>query len=389
MNYILFDDKQNSTSLLPLTFTRPACDLRYGITTIREKWEYHLKAKTSTLTAKYLSKKFPMVKDEFNIFIKSTLIPDSNIVKAIKSLKENDILVKDEIILAYNINGENLENIDKEPVENLIEYEGEVKTLDCIWQLFSNLEETIRQDFEIITKNRKSAPISKTNHVIGDQIFIEEGASVEFAMLNASDGPIYIAKDSTIMEGALIRGPFALGEHSYIKMGAKIYGATSIGPYCKVGGEVSNSLFMGYANKAHDGFIGNSVIGEWCNLGAGTNCSNLKNTYDPVRLWNYQEETFANTGLQFCGVIMGDHSKTGINSMINTGTVIGVSVNLFGSGFPRNLVTSFSWGGANGFKVYNLNKAIQVAERVFERRGLTFDEVEKNILKHIYKDIVG
>jgi len=190
------------------------------------------------------------------------------------------------------------------------------------------------------------------------------------------------------MEGSFIRGPFALGQHSQLKMGTKIYGATSIGPFCKVGGEVSNSLLIGYSNKAHDGFLGNSVIGEWCNLGAGTNCSNLKNTYEDVRLWNYYEESFVSTGLQFCGLIMGDHSKTGINSMLNTGTVIGVNVNLFGTGFPRNFIPSFSWGGANGFKIYNLNKAIQVAERVYARRSLDFNEVEINILKHIFKYVI-
>ncbi|MBN2746583.1 MAG: GlmU family protein [Bacteroidales bacterium] len=388
MNYILFDDKQTITALLPMTFTRPACDLRYGILTIREKWEYYLSEKTSTLTLTYLSKKYPIKKGDVNILIKSNLIPDNDIVSAVKSLAENQVLVSNEVILAYKVSGENFDNPENEIDENIVEYSGEVSFLENTWQLFSDLDKTIRHDFEILTKGRKSQPIPQTANVLGNDIFVEEGAKIDFTTINTTTGPVYIGKDAEIMEGCLVRGPFALGEHAQLKMGAKIYGPTSFGPYCKVGGEVSNSIFLGYSNKAHDGFIGNSVIGEWCNLGAGTNCSNLKNTYDPVRLWNYQDETFANTGLQFCGVIMGDHSKVGINSMINTGTVIGVSVNLFGTGFPRNMITSFSWGGANGFKVYNLNKAFQVAERVYARRGKDFDETEKDILRHIYHNVV-
>ena len=389
MNYILYDDKQVRTSLLPLTFTRPECDLRFGITTIREKWERGLGVKTSTLTSNYLSKKYPTIEEENNILIKGNILPNEKLLQAIKALKPNDSLVKGNLVLAYNVTKEFLsdEGIDME--ENIIEFEGDVHFVRNTWQLFSELDEAIRNDIKEITKGRKTAPVSTTNKVINAKdIFIEEGAVVEFAMLNASDGPIYIGKDAVVMEGALIRGPFALGEHSTIKMGAKIYGATSIGPHCKVGGEVNNSMFLGFANKAHDGFIGNSVIGEWCNLGAGTNCSNLKNTYDPVRLWNYASESFESTGLQFCGLIMGDHSKTGINTMLNTGTVVGVNVNLFGAGFPRNIISSFSWGGASGFKIYNLNKSFQVAERVYARRGKEFDQVEKDIMKYIYEEIV-
>ena len=387
MNYILFDDKQVSTALYPLSFTRPVADLRYGILTLREKWEMLLGAKTSSLTAKYLAKKFPAVQEEHNIFIKSNLIPNSDLVNAIKALQVNDVLVKDEVILAYHISGAAIDKEENAPEENIIEYPLEVSFLENTWQLFSDLDTTLRQDYETLTKGRKSAPISKSNFVIGKDIFIEEGASVEFASLNAETGPIYIGKDAKVMEGAMIRGPFALGESSQLKMGAKIYGATVFGPHCKVGGEVSNSIFLGYSNKAHDGYLGNSVIGEWCNIGAGTSCSNLKNTYDTVRLWSYLKESFVNTGLQFCGLIMGDHSKIGINSMINTGTVMGVSVNLYGSGFPRNFIQSFSWGGANGFKVYNLNKAFQVAEKVYARRGKEFDQTEKDILRHVYNQV--
>ncbi len=389
MNYILFDDKQIRTGLFPLTLTRPECDLRYGITTVREKWEAYLNEKTSTLTSAYLSQKYPVKEADENILIKANIIPNKELVEAIMNLKPGDTLVKGDNIIAYNVSREFLSAAETEMEENQIIFEGDVHCIKNTWQLFSELDEAISADFEFITKGRKSAPLSSTNRVIGDgKIFIEEGATVEHATINTSAGPVYIGKEAVVMEGSLIRGPFALCDHAQVKMGAKIYGATTIGPYCKVGGEVSNSMFLGYANKAHDGFIGNSVIGEWCNLGAGTNCSNLKNTYDPVRLWSYLDETFVNTGLQFCGVIMGDHSKTGINTMINTGTVIGVNVNLFGSGFPRNIISSFSWGGASGFKVYNLNKAFQVAERVYERRGKVFDDVEKGILKHIYDKVV-
>jgi len=341
------------------------------------------------LTSEYLSEKYPVIDAEENILIKGSIVPTKEFVEAVKNLKSEETLVKDEMILAYRVTKENLSENESDTDGNLVEFEGDLISLEHIWQLFSELDVNLKFDFQLITKGRKSVEISKTNNVVcKENIFIEEGAKVEYASLNASDGIIYIGKDAEVMEGSFIRGPFALGQHSQLKMGTKIYGATSIGPFCKVGGEVSNSLLIGYSNKAHDGFLGNSVIGEWCNLGAGTNCSNLKNTYEDVRLWNYYEESFVSTGLQFCGLIMGDHSKTGINSMLNTGTVIGVNVNLFGTGFPRNFIPSFSWGGANGFKIYNLNKAIQVAERVYARRSLDFNEVEINILKHIFKYVI-
>ncbi len=257
--------------------------------------------------------------------------------------------------------------------------------LNNVWDIFVLNGQEIIADFEMLTKGRKSAVISDTNKIVGNQqIFIEEGAKIEFSILNATEGPIYIGKDAEIMEGCLVRGPFALCENAMLKMGAKIYGGTTIGPYSKVGGEINNVVILGYSNKAHEGFLGNSVIGEWCNIGADTNTSNLKNTYEEVKLWNYPLQTFVSTGLQFCGLIMGDHSKCGINTMFNTGTVVGVNANVFGSGFQRNFIPSFSWGGVSGISTYDIKKAVIVAQRVYERRDLTFSDTEKDILKHVF-----
>jgi len=384
MNYILFDDQKVREELLPLTFTRPVADLRFGINTMREKWERILGEKTSTLTEKYLSKKFPLIKKEDNnILINSSVCPNEALLKQIHSLKPDQALVGKVKVIAMNLSLDNIENMVIADSQE-ITLEAETVCINNVWDLFAKLDITIASDFEIITKGRKSQKISESNRIIGDYpIFLEEGVKVEFAYLNATDGPIYLGKDSEVMEGAVIRGPFSLGEGSTIRPLAKIFGATSIGPQCKVGGEISNTLIHGFSNKVHDGFMGNTIIGEWCNIGAGTNTSNLKNTYDNVRIWNYRQETFVDTGLQFCGLIMGDHSKTSINTMLNTGTVVGVSSNLFGSGFPRQFVHSFMWGGFNGLRKYNLKKAVQVAEKVFARRGKDFDKIEKDIFYEI------
>ncbi len=384
MNYILFDDQKVRNGLLPLTFTRPVADIRFGISTMREKWERILGAETSTLTESYLRKKFPVVKGDTNILINSSVCPSENLLAQIQALGTNQALVGDVKVIAMNLSGDNLDAMDTSETTE-VKLDAETICINHVWDLFAKLDITIDSDFKCITKGRKSQPVSETNKIIGDNpIFIEEGAVVEYAFLNATNGPIYIGKDAEVMESSVIRGPFALGEHSVVRAGTKIYGPTSIGPHSKVGGEISNSLIIGYSNKAHDGFIGNSVLGEWCNLGAGTNVSNLKNTYDTVRIWSHHQETFVNTGLQFCGLIMGDHSKTSINTMLNTGTVVGVSANLFGSGFPRQFVSSFSWGGFSGLKKYNLNKALQVAEIVYARRDKEFDNIEKDILRNVY-----
>ena len=384
MNFILFDDQVVRQNLLPLTFTRPLADVRFGILTMREKWELFLNVETSTLTESYLSEKYPLVKSDVNILINSSIFPSKELIDEIMALKTDQALVGEFKVVAMNLSLESLENLDANTSDE-VALKSSNFCLNNVWDLFSKLDQAIKIDFELVTKGRKSQKISESNKTINpDNIFIEEGAVVEMAMLNASAGPIYIGKDAEVMEGSMIRGPFSLGNNSTIKMGAKIYGASSIGPHSKVGGEVNNSMILGYSNKSHDGFLGNSVIGEWCNLGADTNTSNLKNTYDIVRIWSYAQESFVNTELQFCGLIMGDHSKAGINTMFNTGTVVGVNVNIFGTGYPRQFVPSFNWGGPSGYKKYNLKKAFEVASIVYERRGLKFDSVEQKIMKAVY-----
>lgn len=387
MNYILFDDSSR-INLLPLTFTRPVADIRIGILTIREKWEKVLGAATSSKTEGYLSKKFPLklaLEDE-NIWINGSFCPNEKLVEAIKNLKRGQALVSSNTLIALNSGNNNMVDFTLLDSFVVLEFFGSVLRVENVWDIFSKNEEAILSDFTLLTAGRKSQAISATNQVIDKStIFVEEGAKIECAILNASTGPIYIGKDAEVMEGSIVRGPFALCEHSTLKLGAKIYGPTTIGPHSKVGGEVNNSVILGYSNKGHDGFLGNSVLGEWCNIGADSNNSNLKNNYAQVKLWNYEKERFVNTGLTFCGLIMGDHSKCGINTMFNTGTVVGVNANIFGSGFPRNFVPSFSWGGASGFTTYKVEDAFEVAARVFERRGLVFDETEKEILTQVFE----
>lgn len=387
MNYILFDDGAWQ-ELLPLTFTRPVCEIRVGILTIREKWEKFLKTETSFLTQDYLSKKFPLKKNEVNVLINGSVLPHKELVIAINNLKKNDLLVSDNLIIAACLNEEEIELLKEEKIsdKNLIQYNGQVDRISKTYEIFEFNDKALRKDYDLLTEGRQSQPISQTVNVLGkEHIFLEEGAKVEFATLNASKGPIYIGKNAEIMEGVLVRGPLAMCEHSVLNLGAKIYGATTLGPYCKCGGELNNVVMFGYSNKAHDGFLGNAVLGEWCNIGADTNNSNLKNNYSEVKLWSYVTQNFARTGLQFCGTIMGDHSKLGINTMLNTGTVIGISSNVFGAGFPRNFIPSFSMGGNHGFKEYRLNAVFEVAELVMKRRGKIFNEVERDILTHVFE----
>ncbi|MFP4469357.1 MAG: GlmU family protein [Bacteroidales bacterium] len=387
MNYVLFDDYSRN-HLLPLTFTRPVADLRVGITTIREKWERILRATTSTLTEDYLSQKYPIKEARGTILINASILPNRELVRKIKHLRENESLVNEETIIAQRINIADLEfslEPDNEKFNQIRLKEPCIK-IGFPWDIFSKNGEVLISDFASLTRREKSQRPNSSNTVIGKgKIFIHKTATVNGAVLNAESGPIYIGPDAEVMEGAMIRGPFALCEGSTVKMGAKIYGPTTIGPHCKVGGELNNVVFQGYANKAHEGFLGQSVIGEWCNIGADTNSSNLKNTYEEVKLWNYPSQKFMRTGLQFCGLIMGDHSKCGINTMFNTGTVVGVSANIYGSGFQRNFINSFAWGGTSGFSVYNLNKAIDVARAVYKRRNLELTDVDEKILRHIFR----
>jgi UDP-N-acetylglucosamine diphosphorylase/glucosamine-1-phosphate N-acetyltransferase len=386
MNTILFDAHQRQ-GLLPLTYTRPIADLRIGILKLVEKWNIYLKTECSFLTEAYLQEKFPPVIDDENLLVNGALIPDEDIAEQIMSLENRQALTYGEDLLAIKLKGEELEAFFSGQLDDYsnIEYDAEAQILNHTWEIFSWNGEEIEADYDLLTKGRTSAPISDTVQVLGKDVFFEEGAKAEFVTINANTGPVYIGKDAEIMEGSVIRGPFALCEHSAVKLSAKIYGPTTIGPESKVGGELNNVVIQGYSNKGHDGFLGNSVLGEWCNIGADSNNSNLKNNYAEVRLWDYETACFAKTGLQFCGLIMGDHSKCGINTMFNTGTVVGVSANIYGSGFPRNFVPSFSWGGASGFTEYKTNKAFEVAAKVFERRGLEFDEVEQRILDHVFE----
>lgn len=387
MNYILFDDSSR-INLLPLTFTRPVADIRIGILTIREKWEKFLDDITSSKTEGYLSKKFPLkfaLEDE-NIWINGSFCPNEKLIEEVKNLKRGQALLSENTLIAVNSGNNNMVDFSVMDGFVVLESFASAMRMENVWDIFSKNEEAIQSDFTLITNGRESQALSATNQVIGkENVFVEEGAKIECAILNASTGPIYIGKDAEVMEGSIVRGPFALCEHSTLKLGAKIYGPTTIGPHSKVGGEVNNSVILGYSNKGHDGFLGNSVLGEWCNIGADSNNSNLKNNYAQVKLWNYEKERFVNTGLTFCGLIMGDHSKCGINTMFNTGTVVGVNANIFGSGFPRNFVPSFSWGGASGFTTYKVEDAFEVATRVFERRGLVFDEIEKEILTQVFE----
>jgi UDP-N-acetylglucosamine diphosphorylase/glucosamine-1-phosphate N-acetyltransferase len=387
MNYILFDDK-SWNNLLPLTFTRPVCEIRAGILTIKEKWEKYLGAKMSYITQEYLQVKYKLNVEDENILINGSVIPTNDLLSIVKNLNINEVLVKNNKIIALKLDKQGIGSFNYNETDKYNKRECSENFIEIIWSwdIFSTNGENIISDFELLTKDRKSAKISNTNNLLNaENIFIEEGAKLEFTTLNATTGPIYIGKNAKVMENSVIRGPFALGENSVVKLAAKIYGPTTVGPFSKVGGEINNSVIFGYSSKAHDGYLGNSVIGEWCNLGADTNNSNLKNNYAEVRLWNYETERFKKTGLQFCGLIMGDHSKCAINTMFNTGTVVGVNTNIFGDGFPRNFIPSFSWGGARGFTVYGIKKAFEVAEIVMARREKELNETEKDILKEIFE----
>ncbi|MBK9730184.1 MAG: GlmU family protein [Chitinophagaceae bacterium] len=389
-NFILFDDECRD-QLLPFTFTRPVCEIRMGILTITGKWEYSLNLKPSYLTQEYLSKKYPLKKQEVNWLINGSVLPDPRLVAQVVSLQLNEAIVENEIVVACCVADFSIENgiLNSNTIIQqcrVISPASSIRSVRKLTDIFSMNGEALRDDFKLITRQRRSVTVSESNNISHrDAIFIEEGANVEYAYLNASNGPIYIGKNAEVMEGAMIRGPFSLGEGSVVKMGSKIYYPTTIGPFCKVGGEINNVVMFGNSNKAHDGYLGNAVIGEWCNLGADTNNSNLKNDYSNVKLWNYPQQKFADTGLQFCGVMMGDHSKCGINTMFNTGTVVGVFANLFGDGFPRNFIPSFSWGGHAGITDYKLEKALKVAELVMKRRDQQLTDIDVEILQHIYK----
>jgi UDP-N-acetylglucosamine diphosphorylase/glucosamine-1-phosphate N-acetyltransferase len=382
---ILFDDPAIRGSLLPFTFTRPIADIRVGILKISEKWEKVSGAEISYLTQEYLQKKFTRYQGKA-LAVNGAWLPEENSIEVLNNLKEDQALFYGKTLLATYI-GETEKNLSFSSDKEVIEVDLEPVLLQKTWNIFQFNASEIRKDFLKITKGRVSQSISDPHTIVygAENIFVEEGAKIRAAVLNAEDGPIYIGKNTEIQEGSLIRGPFALCEGSTVNMGAKLRGDTTIGPFSKVGGEVSNSVIMGYSNKGHEGFLGNSVLGEWCNIGADTNTSNLKNNYAPVKLWDYTKGGFANTGLQFCGLMMGDHSKCGINTMFNTGTVIGVGANIFGDGFPRNFIPSFSWGGAAGFSTFSMPKFEETAKAVYGRRGKEWTAEEKEILERVFE----
>jgi UDP-N-acetylglucosamine diphosphorylase/glucosamine-1-phosphate N-acetyltransferase len=386
-DFILFDLNTNRQNLLPFTFTRPVSEIRCGILTIKEKWEKFLNGSASYLTENYLSELFPIKTNAKNLIINSSLLPSKGIVEAIENLQINQCLMIDSIFLAAKVSKENIDTIKSENFSKLesVNFNENTDFIDQNWQIFKLNGQEIVNDFALLTSGRESQKISSTNTIIGSNpVFLEKGAQAEAAIFNTTKGPIYLGKDSVVMENSVVQGPFALGEHATVKIAAKIYPETTLGPHCKVGGEVSNTVFFSYSNKGHDGFVGNSVIGEWCNIGADTNSSNLKNNYEFVKVWNYVKEGFVSSNSQFCGLLMGDHSKCGINTMFNTGTTIGVSANIFGSGFPRTFIPSFSWGGANGFTTYKLEKAFRTAELMMSRRGIELTDSDKKMLTEVF-----
>ena len=381
MNLILFDNWCRP-HLLPLTYTRPAADIRVGITTLREKWERVLNMPSSTLTESYLQEKFPLRTSGDNLLVAGALLPNPQLLEAIRALQPGDALDLRNFFESY------LQSECAALPLRMIRYTGDYDFVSRPYHIFLLNGQEIEHDYADLTAGRASQPLSPTNTVIGDpsRIFLEEGAVVEASTLNTTGGPIYIGRDAEVMEGCRLRGPIALCEHAVTKMDAKIYGYTTIGPYSKVGGELSETVIFGYSNKAHDGFIGNAVIGEWCNLGADTNCSNLKNNYSEVRLWDYATRRMEATGEQFCGLIMGDHAKCGINSMFNTGTVVGVGAGLFGTGFHPKFVPSFSFGSpGNLYETHDFGKFINTAQTVMGRRNKILDEIEQNLLKRVYE----
>jgi len=379
----LFDDSAWIT-LRPLTFTRPVADLRIGILTIAEKWNKYAGEIAGYHTAPYLSAKYPE-SIHADTYINSSICPDTVLYEAIYSMNAGEVLMKDTLVIAYK--PENGQYLALAEVSQLkpVQFNSSFTRIVFPEDIFKFNDAELRKDFELLTKGRISGTLSSTNTLLGDHIFIEEGVEAECSTFNTLNGPIYLGKNSQVWEGCHIRGSFALCGNSQIKMGSKIYGQTTIGPFSRVGGEINNAVIWGYSSKGHEGYLGNAVMGQWCNIGADSNNSNLKNNYAEVKLWDYPTETFRKTGLQFCGLIMADHAKCGINTMFNTGTVVGVSANVFGAGYPRNFIPDFAWGGAHGFEAYSLQKMFETTEKVYERRNIDFNQIEKDILTEVFE----
>lgn len=389
MHIILFDHPEQRLSLLPFTYTRPVAAIRVGILTLAEKWPYYLPSDVSYLTEDYLQDKYPLLVTDDNLLVNGSICPDDALVATLLKLKQGESLVKGDFVIGIRADKTLAEEIcgsKSFKTDNSQAFNGPLVLIDQLYEIFQQNASQIKADFKRVTSNRTSAGIPDKHTIVyaPENIFVEDGADIRAAVLNAESGPIYIGKNASVQEGAMIRGAFSLGKGSCLTMGARVRGDTTIGPHCKVGGEISNSVIFGHTNKAHEGFLGNAVVGEWCNLGADTNASNLKNNYGPVKLYSHKEQAMIDTGLQFCGLMMGDHSKCGINTMFNTGTVVGVNANVFGEGFPPVFVPSFSWGGSATLSTYQLEKSFEVASRVMERRNLLFNDVEKSIFKNIF-----
>ena len=391
---VLFDTEAIHADLLPISYTRPTAAFRLGIRTIREQWE-------ELLPGEYFYRPVEFQRDKFGtcpadepdmLFIAGNVVPDERLAVIIEGLRPGEALRQGNNIVAFRGSESQL---DAGEWDAVIDVDPSVaRVLTFVYDIFQANGEAVKAEYRRVTRGRKSQPLSDSNRVIGEpvdaegnpMIFLEEGASVEGAVINVKEGPVYLGADAVVMEGACLRGPIALCRKAQVKMGAKIYGGTTFGPYCKIGGEVQNAVIFGYSNKAHDGYLGNAVIGEWCNLGAGVNASNLKNDYSKIRIWNYPRHTFMRTDLQFCGLIMADHSKAGINCMFNTATVVGVGVNLHGAGFPRVFLPSFQEGSpAGGMTDVPLKKFYQIAERVMGRRGLTLTDADRRIYERVYE----
>jgi UDP-N-acetylglucosamine diphosphorylase/glucosamine-1-phosphate N-acetyltransferase len=386
VNFILFED-DSRISLRPLTFFRPVSAIRIGMLTISEKWEKYLNHPVSFLTESYLEEKFPLVVGNDNMLINGSIIPNRALMAEILLLPADTSLNQAGTIVAIHLTAENLKHFRDgiAPVMKTIETKTPFVKINNTWDIFGYNKKEIVDDFSLITKNRISAEISSTNTILGSNLFVEDGAIIECSTINTLKGPVYIGKQAEVMQGCHIEGPATLGDHSVLKMGSLVYKGTTIGPWCKVGGEINNSILFGYSSKAHDGFLGDSVIAEWCNLGAGSTTSNLKNNYETVKQWSYSKSRFVNTGLQFCGLVMGDHCKTGISSMFNSGTTTGVCSNIFGIGYHRNFIPSFVWGGTTGFRKHKLEEAMETAKAVYARRELPFGTIEENIFKTVFE----
>ena len=394
MNIILFDSPRR-VELLPLTHTRPVGDLRIGILTIAEKWARRLGGAVSYLTENYLAPLYPLVTSERNVLLNGAFLPTVPLLSFLRELAVNTAYFHEGELIAAELNAAavqryatdgSLDGIEVKDLPHLPLFEVRHPA-----DLFTQNGRALTDDFEVLVAGNESAPLPPSNLLIGpaDQLFLEEGVSIQGCTINCTTGPVYIARDAVILEGSQLRGPIAINAGAVVKMGTRIYGATTIGPQCKVGGEINNVIFQANSNKGHDGFLGNAVIGAWCNLGAGTNASNLKNDYGNVKVYSYTEQAMRATGLQFHGLVMGDHSKCGINTMFNTGTVVGFSCNVFGAGFPPTFLPSFTWGGAEGLQPYRLDKAMDTGERVMARRGQLFGQDERRMFTEVFRRSAG